>query len=76
MLILVKVSVIRKALADIYEDEEDWRASAEALIGIPLETGHRYPHLSAMIILTEAQGRGGRLQAGNISEDCSVVSSR
>lgn len=36
-----QISTIRLNLADVYEDEEDWRESAKILIGIPLEGSGR-----------------------------------
>lgn len=36
-----QVGSIRQHLAVIYEKEENWRQAAEALIGIPLETGQK-----------------------------------
>ena len=36
-----QVTVIRRALAQQLEMEENWREAASVLMGIPLETGHR-----------------------------------
>eukprot|EP01113_Clastostelium_recurvatum_P013710 TRINITY_DN17328_c0_g1_i1.p1 TRINITY_DN17328_c0_g1~~TRINITY_DN17328_c0_g1_i1.p1 ORF type:complete len:419 (-),score=82.18 TRINITY_DN17328_c0_g1_i1:146-1375(-) len=36
-----QVSVVRLALADIYERQEDWREAARILIAIPLDSGQR-----------------------------------
>jgi len=33
---------IRQHLAAVLEEEGDWKRSAEALVGIPLETGQKY----------------------------------
>ena len=35
------LSVIREALATVYEQEEDWSQAAKLLSGIPLESGTR-----------------------------------
>jgi len=36
-----QVVTIRQHLANVYEGEQDWKSAAEALIGIPLETGQK-----------------------------------
>jgi len=36
-----QVVTIRQHLATIYENEQSWRAAADALVGIPLETGQK-----------------------------------
>lgn len=36
-----ETTILRKALAIIYQSEEDWRQAASLLISIPLDTGHR-----------------------------------
>jgi len=36
-----QVVAIRQHLANVYEGEQDWKAAADALIGIPLETGQK-----------------------------------
>ena len=37
----MQVTILRKALAVIYQEEEDWKEAANTLIRIPLDTGHR-----------------------------------
>lgn len=37
-----QISVIRLNLAEVYEEEEDWRESANTLIKIPLEGSGRF----------------------------------
>lgn len=37
----VQVSALRIILADILEEQEQWRDAAQALISVPLESGHR-----------------------------------
>lgn len=37
-----QVANLRKQLSQIYEREENWRESANVLVGIPLETGQKY----------------------------------
>ena len=32
---------IRQHLANVYETEQEWKSAADALIGIPLETGQK-----------------------------------
>lgn len=40
-----QVVAIRQHLAGVYEGEQDWKAAADALVGIPLETGQKqYPN--------------------------------
>jgi len=41
LFILTQVQIIREHLAKVYEDEGDYRAAANALIGIPLNSGYR-----------------------------------
>lgn len=36
-----QVVAIRQHLASVYEAEQEWRAAADALVGIPLETGQK-----------------------------------
>ncbi|KAJ3078905.1 COP9 signalosome complex subunit 4 [Quaeritorhiza haematococci] len=36
-----QISNIRKILAEIYEEEEEWSEAAKVLQGIPLDSGHR-----------------------------------
>ena len=36
-----KVSALRIILADILEEQEQWREAAQVLIAVPLESGHR-----------------------------------
>lgn len=38
---LFQVATIRKHLAKMYEDCQQWREAARVLTGIPLETGQR-----------------------------------
>ena len=42
MYMYLQVTSIRLALSKILEAEEKWRASAEVLCGIPLESGQKY----------------------------------
>lgn len=37
-----QASIIRVALADVLQAEEDWRGAAAVLNGVPLDTGHRW----------------------------------
>lgn len=36
-----EVTVVRTALADLFQEGEEWRRAAEALVGIPLDSGLR-----------------------------------
>jgi COP9 signalosome complex subunit 4 len=36
-----QISIVRTNLADILEDEEEWKDAAKMLIGIPLESSQR-----------------------------------
>lgn len=38
----LQVAVIRKHLAKIYEDCQEWREAARVLTGIPVESGQRF----------------------------------
>ena len=43
-----QVSNIRQHLAEIYEKEQNWKAAAKVLVGIPLETGQKYETTKTM----------------------------
>ncbi len=40
-LYLMQATQIRLALAKIYEEEEEWRQSADILCGIPMDSGQK-----------------------------------
>lgn len=44
-----QVAAIRQHLADIYEREQLWKEAANVLVGIPLETGQKYPSLRLIL---------------------------
>src|SRR4051812_6718601 len=38
------MSTLREKLAEVYEGGAEWKEAAKCLMGIPLDSGHRYGH--------------------------------
>lgn len=47
--VVLQVAVIRKHLAKIYEDCQEWREAARVLTGIPVESGQRFGALALFV---------------------------